>query len=108
MTGLQSRAPKAKLVGMASDHRFSTRGRRPMPAATCERCIADFMHTSPAPRANEARQSLCRDFRQFGLDRGELLLKVVEARRRQPQRAIGNSFNGCCHRKVHYRRDISR
>ena len=66
------------------------------------------MHTSPASWANEARQPSCRDFRQFGLDRGELLLKVVEARRRQPQRAIGNSFYGCRHRKVHYRRSVSR
>ena len=66
------------------------------------------MNTSSAARANEARQPLCRNFRQFGLDRGELLLKVVEARRRQPQRAIGNSFNGCRHRKVHYGGNISR
>ena len=66
------------------------------------------MDTSPTTRANEARQPLCRDFRQFGLDRGELLLEVVHARRRQHQRAIGDSFHGCRHRKVHYGGDFSR
>ena len=74
-----------------------------MPAATSVRCVADPMHFPTATWANEARQPFCRDFRQFGLDRGELLLKILHARRRRSQRAFGDSFQGCRHRKVHYR-----
>ena len=79
-----------------------------MPAAACVYCVADFMDTAPTTRANEVRQTLCRNFRQLALDHGELLLKVVVPRRRQPQRAIGDSFYCCRHRKVHYRRNVSR